>query len=364
MINAVIQGSFTNGVRIGDGYSPGPSGRVMPDWVRAKVVQPLANRVQPAPQPAAHHLRSGKATQVPPQLAAFPNTGGDPLPPVVLQRMEALFGTQFRDVRVHTSTVASAIGAVAFTSGSHIHFAPGRYDPHSARGQQLVAHELTHVVQQRVGRVRNPFGQGVAVIEDNSLEAEAHRMEMRASTLVLQRSSEASSSAASSSSSAFEGFQIPKYHVKKAIKKEQQETKRVELVTKVATSSKEKEESGEKTTCWVWAPDQNKKTAASGYDEAAVTLLKKYASKLSNHLITLKNVPLEEKKYRSGFSCAEPNAVALLAGDKIALKDIRVSKALNKDNVYIKPCANCATWLEEAEYADSVQWYKVKVTYL
>lgn len=67
--------------------------------------------------------------------------------------MEAGFGTSFGDVRVHTGAAAasstSALRAEAFTSGSNIAFAPGRYDPGSKAGTGLIAHELAHVVQHR-----------------------------------------------------------------------------------------------------------------------------------------------------------------------------------------------------------------------
>ena len=74
----------------------------------------------------------------------------------------------------------AAIGAIAFTWGSDIHFAPGHYNPHSIQGQQLLGHELAHVLQQRAGRVRNPFGSGTAVVQDHALEAEADRLGMKA----------------------------------------------------------------------------------------------------------------------------------------------------------------------------------------
>ena len=45
------------------------------------------------------------------------------------------------------------IGAQAYTTGSDIHFAPGQYDPHSPAGQEVLGHELWHVVQQKEGRV-------------------------------------------------------------------------------------------------------------------------------------------------------------------------------------------------------------------
>ena len=87
--------------------------------------------------------------------------------------MEKVFNSDFSGVRVHVGGAASSIGAVAFTMGNDIHFAPGHYNPHSPQGQQLLGHELAHVVQQRMGRVNNPFGGGVALVQNPALEAEA-----------------------------------------------------------------------------------------------------------------------------------------------------------------------------------------------
>lgn len=109
--------------------------------------------------------------------------GGWPLPKEVQAKMESALGADFSDVRIHVGSEVPAIGAIAFTWGSNIHFAPGYYNPHTLHGQQLLAHELTHVVQQRAGRVRNPYGSGVAVVQDHALEAEADRMAQRALTM-------------------------------------------------------------------------------------------------------------------------------------------------------------------------------------
>lgn len=108
-------------------------------------------------------------------------SGGEPLPAAVRQKMEAAFGTSFADVRIHVSPQAASIGALAFTQGNNLYFAPGQYSPHSAQGQRLLAYELTHVVQQRAGRVRSPSGSGVAIVHNAALEAEAERMARRTS---------------------------------------------------------------------------------------------------------------------------------------------------------------------------------------
>jgi ribosomal protein S18 acetylase RimI-like enzyme len=127
---------------------------------------------------ARHVQRSGAATSWPvtASLQLHPSSAGRPLPDGVLQKMESAFRTRFSDVRVHVGPEAARIGAVAFTVGSSIYFAHGHYHPETAQGRRLLAHELTHVVQQRAGRVANPFGSGMAVVADPALEAEADRM--------------------------------------------------------------------------------------------------------------------------------------------------------------------------------------------
>lgn len=77
---------------------------------------------------------------------------GRPLPPVLRDSMEPRFGADFSSVRLHVdreaADLSSRLHARAFTQGSDIYFAPGAYDPASHAGRHLLAHELTHVVQQ------------------------------------------------------------------------------------------------------------------------------------------------------------------------------------------------------------------------
>lgn len=123
------------------------------------------------------------------RVSLQPKSGGQPLPSEVRSKMEAAFGADFSDVRVHVGHEASRIGAIAYTWGSNIHFAPGHYNPHTLQGQKVLGHELWHVVQQKAGRVKNPFGGGVAVVQDHALEAEADRMgEKAALTSVVRKS--------------------------------------------------------------------------------------------------------------------------------------------------------------------------------
>jgi hypothetical protein len=78
--------------------------------------------------------------------------GGDPLPGSVRSIFEPRFGYDFSNVRIHTDVragyTAKRMNALAYTMGPHITFAPGQFNPYSHEGQHLLAHELTHVVQQ------------------------------------------------------------------------------------------------------------------------------------------------------------------------------------------------------------------------
>jgi len=100
------------------------------------------------------------------------------LPKEVNTQMESSIGADFSDVKVHpNSSKAPEVGALAYTQGSDIHFAPGQFQPETPKGQALLGHELTHVVQQREGRV-TPTTQvkGMAVNDDPGLEKEADQM--------------------------------------------------------------------------------------------------------------------------------------------------------------------------------------------
>ncbi|QCK17114.1 hypothetical protein DCC35_16675 [Mangrovivirga cuniculi] len=96
--------------------------------------------------------------------------------------MENSFGTSFSDVNVHKdSPEATNMGAKAFAQGNDVHFAPGQYNPESKSGQELIGHELTHVVQQKQGRVKaTTQAKGAAVNDDSALEKEADVMGRKA----------------------------------------------------------------------------------------------------------------------------------------------------------------------------------------
>jgi Domain of unknown function (DUF4157) len=98
--------------------------------------------------------------------------GGEPLPRETREMMEAGFGADFGDVRVHTDQTtaesAAALTASAYTSGRDIYFAPGKYAPEKTEGSHLISHELAHVVQQSGGSQGEP---GRATSGDSESEA-------------------------------------------------------------------------------------------------------------------------------------------------------------------------------------------------
>jgi hypothetical protein len=86
--------------------------------------------------------------------------------------MESRFGTSFGDVKVHTGgsahDSAKSVNAQAYTVGSNIVFQDGKYDPGSDSGKHMIAHELTHVVQQRSGPVDGSEAGGGVKVSDPS----------------------------------------------------------------------------------------------------------------------------------------------------------------------------------------------------
>ncbi|MCB9234811.1 MAG: DUF4157 domain-containing protein [Bacteroidia bacterium] len=103
--------------------------------------------------------------------------GGD-----VMGKMENSFGSDFSNVNIHKdSQKASDVGALAYTQGNDVHFAPGQFKPETQSGQELIGHELAHVVQQREGRVEPTTNVGdMPVNNDKGLESEADAMGAKA----------------------------------------------------------------------------------------------------------------------------------------------------------------------------------------
>ena len=110
----------------------------------------------------------GLSSQMESQLNTMQG-GGHAMPSGLRSQMEGSFGCDFSNVRLHTDTnaavMSSSLHANAFTHGNDIYFNQGQYQPNSSKGQHLIAHELTHTVQQsgKVGREWNDMSQSESV---------------------------------------------------------------------------------------------------------------------------------------------------------------------------------------------------------
>src|SRR5262249_30872180 len=127
-------------------------------------VQRLCTECEEEKKGAAHAHRKeasqaapAATTDVAANIGALPG-GGSPLPGATRAFFETRIGADCSQVRVHPDAVAAdtaeSIQAKAFTVGHDIAFNRGQYAPQSPRGQHLLAHELTHVVQQQGDQVQ------------------------------------------------------------------------------------------------------------------------------------------------------------------------------------------------------------------
>ena len=133
------------------------------------VAQPeMLMRLQRAAGNGAVAQLMGDQEESSPVLDVVGKGGGQSLEPSVQRDMEGRLGSSFSDVKVHTDPAASAsaaaVDASAYTVGNEIVFGAGSYQPDTPEGRHTLAHELTHVVQQRSGPVSGTdTGTGVAI---------------------------------------------------------------------------------------------------------------------------------------------------------------------------------------------------------
>ena len=127
-------------------------------------MEPRLRSEEPSVQPAAE-TRPSAAPSVDSGNAALTRIAedrspGSPLSDPVRAPLEQQFGTDFSAVRLHRDSrageLARSVQARAFTTGTDIYFGEGSYQPGSSSGQELIAHELAHVVQQTSGAAGPP----------------------------------------------------------------------------------------------------------------------------------------------------------------------------------------------------------------
>lgn len=117
-----------------------------------------------------------------PVLDVIRSGRGQPLDDSTRTFMEKRFGRDFGRVRIHRDAAATAsarsINAHAYTAGNDIVFQSRLYNPHSTPGRRMLAHELAHVVQQRLGSpAGTPVPGGIEVTEPgDTFERQADRI--------------------------------------------------------------------------------------------------------------------------------------------------------------------------------------------
>lgn len=113
---------------------------------------------EPSPDDSLQAKSDDALSEATPDLESRLNASkgsGSPLPEDTRTNMESSFGADFNGVRIHTGSQSvqmnQELEAKAFTAGNDIHFSQGEYNPGSQEGKMLLAHELTHVIQQNPG---------------------------------------------------------------------------------------------------------------------------------------------------------------------------------------------------------------------
>lgn len=137
---------------------PDPKVQRQPDDAGVVQAKPIASQITPLVQTQATPNHTPEVT---PAMEANINAlkgGGQPLDPATRAFMEPRFGHEFSQVRVHTDAKATesarVLNARAFAVGQNIVFGAGYFQPGTAAGKELLAHELTHVIQHDQNQIR------------------------------------------------------------------------------------------------------------------------------------------------------------------------------------------------------------------
>jgi hypothetical protein len=146
-------------------------------------VRAFAQKSQPPQASFSPAFRTvDAAAAISPAVDEAQRSSGQPLDGSTRTFMASRFGQDFASVRVHSDDAAAlgarALGARAYTIGSHVFFGSGQYSPSTVGGQKLLAHELTHVVQQR--------GAGVPVVQRAPDPAAPSILERRATRVIAE----------------------------------------------------------------------------------------------------------------------------------------------------------------------------------
>jgi hypothetical protein len=150
-------------------------GRTLHPLFRSKKAGTKGSLLQtPSVQKAEEENQRAEAYEVRPDIAARierQRGSGNPLEPEIRREMEVAFGRGLGHVRVHTSAgadqIAQELQAEAFTTGNEVFFRKGSYAQDSVENKELLAHELTHVVQETPGVIARMVSADYVKIKDN-----------------------------------------------------------------------------------------------------------------------------------------------------------------------------------------------------
>jgi hypothetical protein len=152
---------------------PGDEYEEEADWVADQTMR------APGAQLQRHTTSQPEPTRVPPIVHEVLRSPGQPLDTATRAFMEPRFGRDFSDVRMHNDATAAesarAVNALAYTVGRDVVFGSGQYAPGTAAGERLLAHELTHVVQQMAASHSVPGRLNIGPVHDR-FEQQADRL--------------------------------------------------------------------------------------------------------------------------------------------------------------------------------------------
>ncbi|MEO0533286.1 MAG: DUF4157 domain-containing protein [Cyanobacteria bacterium P01_A01_bin.123] len=129
--------------------------QMKPQNTTQKISIGVVSQLQKMPQVSWEGKEAGTVDEGLEDTIHRAKSGGQALTPDLQQSMGQAMGADFSDVKIHTDAESNelnkTIQAKAFTTGQDLFFKQGAYNPHTKTGQTLIAHELTHVVQQTGG---------------------------------------------------------------------------------------------------------------------------------------------------------------------------------------------------------------------
>ncbi|MFH9476160.1 DUF4157 domain-containing protein [Streptomyces anulatus] len=138
----------------------------------AMVQRARSGAAAPAAEQAEEPGQTGQAEEQRSPVHDVISSGGSPLDTDTRTDMENRMGADFSDVRVYHDSAAhesaKGVGAHAYTVGNNVVFQRDAYDPGSPQGRTTLAHELTHVIQQRNGPVEGTEAPGGIRVSDPS----------------------------------------------------------------------------------------------------------------------------------------------------------------------------------------------------